>query len=117
MASSYGSQSTGDKPISYVGSKLRMKGKIAAKEALTIAGAFDGEMQAGSQTVTISEGAVVAANIMAAEVSVEGRLRGDVKGNVRIQLTATADVQGKMETRKLSVEEGAVFRGQVDIMT
>ncbi len=117
MDRSYRSQPRGQNSGSYVGKKLRMNGKIAAQEALTIAGSFEGEVRAGSQTVTVSEGAVVAADIKAGEVSVEGKLRGDVKGNARIQLTATADVQGKMETRKLSVEEGAVFRGQVDIMT
>lgn len=58
----------------------------------------------------------VEATIEAAVVSVEGQVRGTVIGRERASLTKSANMVGKLATIEIRVEEGAIFRGQVDYL-
>ncbi len=102
---------------SFVGESLALNGTIVSSGSMTISGRLKGRIEAPSQKLVVSESAHVEANITAGEVMIEGRVRGDVKGSRRATLVSTANLAGKLETRELKVEEGAVFRGQVDIIT
>ena len=94
-----------------------MEGEISAKEDLTISGRFKGAIDIPEEEVIVLESGAVEANITADKVLIQGTVRGNVRGIHRAELTKTADLVGKLETHELRVEEGAVFRGQVDIIT
>lgn len=102
---------------SNIGKHLALNGTIVSSGAMTISGRLKGRIEAPSQELVVSESAQVEANITAGDVMIEGRVRGNVKGSRRATLVSTANLAGKLETRELRVEEGAVFRGQVDIIT
>lgn len=102
---------------SHIGPSLRMKGDIAADGSVSIAGQFEGNIDIPKRAVTVADGARVTANIRANSVQISGKLSGEVQGIERVELTGTADMTGKLQTREIRVEEGAVFRGQVDIIT
>ncbi len=91
-----------------------MVGDLEANESVEIHGAFKGEVRAVGHTVVIAEEARVEATIEAARVSVEGHVRGSVTGHEHASLTQTANMVGKLATAEIRVEEGAIFRGQVD---
>ncbi len=112
-----GSSSANDGEASHIGRTLRMEGSIVAKGDLTVSGRFKGTIEIPSQKVVILREGVVEADIEANQVLIQGTVRGNVKGLERTALTSSADVVGKLETHELRVEEGAVFRGQVDILT
>ncbi len=106
-----------DNENSQLGPSLRLKGDITADGALSIAGQFEGNIDIPKRQVTVSDGAVVKADIRASKVLIRGKVRGNVQGIDRVELTGTADMTGQLQTREIRVEEGAVFRGQVDIIT
>lgn len=102
---------------SYIGKSLRMEGAIAANGDLTISGRFKGTIEIPSKRVIVEREGVVEADVKASQVEIQGTVRGNVTGIKRAALTSSADVVGKLETHELRVEEGAVFRGQVDILS
>ena len=116
MANSSGRKG-GENESSRVGPSLRLKGDITADGALSIAGQFEGNIDIPKRQVTVADGAVVKADIRAGKVLIQGKVRGNVQGIDRVELTGTADMTGQLQTREIRVEEGAVFRGQVDIIT
>ena len=111
------SRPAANKEGSRIGPSLKLKGTVSADENFAIAGEFEGDIDNPKHELVVTEGAVVKANIRASKVQICGKLHGDVQGVNRVELTGTAEMAGKLQTREIRVEEGAVFRGQVDIIT
>ncbi|HEX8618629.1 MAG TPA: polymer-forming cytoskeletal protein, partial [Thermoanaerobaculia bacterium] len=55
------------------------------------------------------------ATVHARNVTVEGRLTGDISADDRVELVASATVDGNIKAPKIVVAEGAKFRGNVDM--
>lgn len=103
---------------SCLGRRTRLKGEIVADEPLLIVGKFQGSIESKSNEVIVAEAAEVEADIVAARVSVSGRVEGSVTGLKAAKFTSTAIMTGKLTTsREFIVEKGAVFRGQVDYIS
>lgn len=102
---------------SLLGPALRFEGVISAEEPLTIGGRFKGRVEAPKHLVVVSSGADVEANIRASRISISGKVRGNVQGIDHVELTETGDLAGQLHTREVRVQDGAVFRGRVDIVT
>ena len=102
---------------SHIGKSVRLNGELEADENLTISGQFKGNIHIPKQQVVVAEKAHVDANIKASDIKIQGHVQGNVDGIQHLELTGTAEVTGKLTTREISVKEGAVFRGQVDIIT
>lgn len=101
---------------SRLGPKMNLQGDLKVDEALAVLGKFEGSIKNPKQTIVIANGAQVSADITAASIEVQGKVRGDIFGVDRIELTSTADLVGKLQTREVRVEEGAVFRGEVNVI-
>lgn len=101
---------------SRIGPKVSLQGDLKVDEALAVLGKFEGSIKNPKQTIVIANGAQVSADITAASIEVQGKVRGDIFGVDRIELTSTADLVGKLQTREVRVEEGAVFRGEVNVI-
>ncbi|MDE0108130.1 MAG: polymer-forming cytoskeletal protein [Bryobacterales bacterium] len=103
---------------SRLGRTTRLVGDIVADEPLLIAGKFKGSIESKSNEVIVAEHAEVEADIVAAKVSVSGRVKGNVTGLKGARFTGTAVMTGKLTTTsEFVVEKGALFRGQVDYMS
>ena len=57
----------------------------------------------------------VEATVHAQNVTVEGKLTGDISADDRVELVASATVDGNIKAPKIVVAEGAKFRGSVDM--
>ena len=101
---------------SRLGPKVRLQGDLKVDEALTVLGKFEGSINNPKQSIVVADTAEVNADITASSIKVEGKVRGNVFGVDRIELTSTADLVGKLQTREVKVEEGAVFRGEVNVI-
>ncbi len=57
----------------------------------------------------------VEAKVHARTVIIEGRVNGDISADERVELVASATVDGNIKAPKIIVAEGARFRGNVDM--
>lgn len=78
---------------------------------LRISGKFEGELEAEG-TLIIGEKAEVKTKIIKGEnITVAGKVKGDIKSSKRLELSAPAKVIGNIETPVLVINEGAVLKG------
>ena len=98
----------------YFGPDGVVDGTISGRESVVIEGTVRGKIQLSSD-LRIGTAARVEATVHAASVMVEGRLTGDVSADDRVELIASAVVDGNLKAPKIIVAEGAKFRGSVDM--
>jgi len=101
---------------SHVGASICIQGEITGDESLTIAGKVEGSVDLPSEQVVVAPEGQVKANINASMISIQGTVHGDVHGSRRVELRKTATLEGNLTTARVFVEEGAMFRGRVDIV-
>ena len=101
---------------SRLGPKVSLQGDLKVNEPLAVLGKFEGTINNPKQPIVIANGAEVKADITGSNIKVQGKVRGNIFGVTRVELTSTADLVGKLQTRDVKVEEGAVFRGEVNVI-
>ncbi len=57
------------------------------------------------------------ADIVAREVVIAGEVIGNVKGRDKIELKKGGSVVGDLTTARLVIEDGAIFKGTIEIGT
>jgi cytoskeletal protein CcmA (bactofilin family) len=86
------------------------EGKLTFEGTVRIDGHFAGEINTEG-TLIIGESAQVEANIKAAIVVVQGRVRGDVVASESLEIRSPARVEGNLATPNLTIEKGSFFEG------
>ena len=97
-----------------VGSTIRIQGTVTSSEEILLDGELVGEL-ALDQRLTISAKGKVEANIKAREVIIGGSVKGNVEASERITLHAGANLVGDVKTGGIVIEDGAYFKGGIDI--
>ena len=97
-----------------IGSTMKIKGDVISKEDMTVDGEVDGKLEA-RERLTIGASGKVDAAIKASEVVVGGTVKGNVEATTRIVLRKGANLVGDVKTAGIVIEDGAYFRGGIDI--
>jgi cytoskeletal protein CcmA (bactofilin family) len=100
--------------ITFFGPNVVVEGTITGNEPVLIEGTIRGEINLASD-LRIGTQARIEAKVHAKNVTVEGKLTGDVTADDRVELVASATVDGNIKAPKIVVAEGARFRGSVDM--
>ena len=100
---------------SYLGPGLQITGEISGNEDLKVDSKVEGLVSIGGFRLTVGPSAHVAAEIIAREAVIAGEVVGDVRASDRIEIKKNASVVGDLTTGKIMVEEGAYFKGSVQI--
>ncbi len=98
-----------------IGRSITIKGEVSGDEDLLIEGRVDGSVNLGQHSVTVGPDGKVKANITGRVVTVEGTVEGDLVAEERVVLRSTANVQGDLTAPRVVLEDGANFRGGVDM--
>jgi len=98
----------------FLGPNVKIEGTITGTEMVTIEGTVTGNIHLGGDLL-IGTKARVEATVHARNVTIEGNLSGDVSADDRVELVASATVDGNIRAPKIVVAEGAKFRGSVDM--
>jgi cytoskeletal protein CcmA (bactofilin family) len=101
---------------SRLGKRLKFVGEITGSEDLQIDGDFGGKIELKDNCLTIGPNAEVEADVHARSIYIAGRLKGNVEAPERIELRKTGALEGDVVTAGIVIEEGAVFRGSIDIV-
>jgi len=102
-------------PTAVIGPKIRFKGELVGEEDLLIQGQVEGTIDLKGHNLTVGEKGVVQANVTAKTVIVEGRVEGDLYGEERVAIRSSSHVQGNIKADRVVLEDGAKFRGSIDM--
>ena len=102
-------------PGSRLTGALTIKGVIQGNEDLLIDARLEGLVHLVGATAVVGENGRVAANITATDITVEGDLSGDLQAADRVRISSTGKTRGSIDCRRLSVEDGAEIRGDVEV--
>ena len=97
-----------------IGSTIVIDGEISGDEALTVQGQVKGKISL-SQALVIEPGAAVEANIESQSVSIAGRVTGNIVARERVDVRAEGKVIGDIRSPRISIADGASFKGNVDM--
>jgi len=98
-----------------IGRSLVIKGEITGAEALFIDGRIEGTVNFPDNRVTVGRNGNVAANITAKEVVIMGKVQGNVEASDRLDIRSEGVLSGDVITHRISVEEGAILKGGVEV--
>ena len=101
-----------NKTKSILVSDVKIKGNITEKESIIIDGEVDGNISA--ERVETFENSKIKGNITSKNTLIGGKLKGDINSD-RVHIRNTADVDGTIKQKILSVEEGSVLKVKTEI--
>jgi cytoskeletal protein CcmA (bactofilin family) len=107
-ASSVGEQAT-------IGKGLFIKGEITGSESLYIDGKIEGTINLPGNRLTVGRNGQVNAAINAREIVVLGKVKGNVAATDRVDIRAEGSLTGDVAAARISIEDGAFFKGGIDI--
>ncbi len=97
-----------------IASGARFEGKISGSVDLMIEGEVIGEI-AVPAIVAVGAGGTVLGPISARVVRVAGKVTGDLRGAERVEVAATAHLEGDIAAPRVTIAEGAFFKGRVEM--
>ena len=91
---------------------MTIEGDSETNGSLRIEGTLRGDVRAG-KSVLIGKNGLLEGNIYAQDVVIAGRVLGSVYAESYLELKATSEISGKIQARRMRVEEGSALQGQV----
>jgi cytoskeletal protein CcmA (bactofilin family) len=110
---SRGTAPTGDQAT--IGKGLFVKGEITGSESLFVDGKVEGSINLPGNRVTVGRNGQVTASISAREIVILGKVRGNVSASDRVDIRAEGALTGDVTAARISIEDGAFFKGGIDI--
>jgi cytoskeletal protein CcmA (bactofilin family) len=98
-----------------LGKNVTVKGQIFAREDLTIDGEVEGTVECHEHRLTIGPNARVQAGLKAREIVIHGSIQGNVEAADKIDIKKEAKLVGDIKTSRIVIEDGAYFKGSIDI--
>jgi cytoskeletal protein CcmA (bactofilin family) len=105
----------GSREEAIIGPSITIRGDVTGDEDLTIQGRIEGTVTLKQHNVSVGPEGKVDASIHARMVTVEGEVKGDLHGQEQVVLRKTARVQGNIQAPRVTLEDGARFRGGIDM--
>ncbi len=98
-----------------IGKAVRVVGQIFTKEDLYVDGDVEGTIESLDNKITIGPNGRVQAGIRAREVVILGQVQGNVEASDKVDIRKEAKLVGDITTARISIEDGALFKGSIDI--
>jgi cytoskeletal protein CcmA (bactofilin family) len=101
--------------VAHIGKSVLVKGELSGSEDLYLDGEVEGSIDLQEHSLTIGPHGRVRANVKARDVVVHGKVDGNVFGTDRVELKRSAVLVGDISTQRIVIEDGAFFKGAIDI--
>jgi cytoskeletal protein CcmA (bactofilin family) len=88
-----------------------IKGSITTASSLTVAGAIEGDINAGGE-IAVLEDAVIKGDVSGPNIKIDGKVEGRISASGRLVIAASGKVYGDISVRSLLIEEGGTLEGQ-----
>jgi cytoskeletal protein CcmA (bactofilin family) len=101
--------------VSTIAAGLKIRGDISGSCHLVVEGEAHGKIHLANGRVTVGPSGRVNADIVAPEIAIEGHVQGNLQARDSIRLGPASHVQGSVLTPRIRIEDGAGFRGKVEM--
>ena len=101
--------------LACIGASLEIKGRISGEEDLQIDGKVEGPVAIRGHRLTVGRSGQLNSEISAREVVVYGKVTGNVNASDRVEIKKDGAVIGDIQTARISIEDGAIFKGRIEI--
>ena len=99
----------------FLGRTIVAQGQLTSGEDLLIEGKFEGTINLEEHCLTVGSEGHVKAEIRARQVVIQGSVTGNVAAREKIEIRRTGHVVGDLIAATVAIEEGAYFKGSIDI--
>jgi cytoskeletal protein CcmA (bactofilin family) len=99
-----------------LGQTVVLRGELSANEDLLIEGQFEGTISLEDHRLTIGADGQVKAEIRARQVVILGTVSGNVVAREKVEIRRSGHVVGDLKAGAIAIEEGAYFKGSIDIL-
>ncbi len=101
--------------VAHIGKSVVIKGELSGSEDLYLDGEVEGTIELQRSALTIGPNGRIRAHINAREVIIHGKVDGNIRGTEKVELKRTAVLVGDIQTQRITIEDGAYFKGGIDI--
>jgi cytoskeletal protein CcmA (bactofilin family) len=97
-----------------IGAGITIEGEVTTDEDVVVQGTVRGKVSA-REAVSVEAGAVVEADIVGGPLSCAGLITGNITSSDRVDLQTGARVVGNVKAARITIADGAQFKGNVDM--
>jgi len=101
--------------FAHIGKSVIIKGELSGSEDLYVDGVVEGTVELQSNSLVVGHNGQVRAKVNAKNVTVQGRVEGNIRAAERVELRKSSVIVGDIATQRIAIEEGAYFKGKIDI--
>jgi cytoskeletal protein CcmA (bactofilin family) len=101
--------------VAVIGSSIHINGDLRGDEDLRIEGNVSGTVELKNSVLTIGKEGKVKAGVFAKAIAVDGETKGDLYATERVSIHVNARVQGNIFAPRVSIEDGAHFKGSIEM--
>ena len=99
-----------------IGRAVTIKGDVFSNEDLYVDGALEGRIELPAHKLTIGPNCTIKTGVIqAATVVILGIVQCDVNARDKVEIRKDAALTGNIKTARIVIEDGAYFKGDVDI--
>jgi cytoskeletal protein CcmA (bactofilin family) len=97
-----------------IGAGITIDGEVTSDEDVVVQGTLRGKLVA-KESVSVEQGGSVEADISGGPVAVAGSVTGNITSTDRVDLQNGAKVVGNVKATRITIADGAQFKGNVDM--
>lgn len=101
--------------VAHIGKSVIIRGELSGSEDLYLDGEVEGNIDLRNHNLVIGPNGRVRANIQAKDVVIQGKVDGNITGIDKVELKKSAMLNGDINTQRIVIEDGAFFKGAIDI--
>ncbi|TFG86775.1 MAG: polymer-forming cytoskeletal protein [Chromatiales bacterium] len=98
-----------------IGPSIQIEGTLRGQEDVSIEGEVTGTIHLQNNTLTVGAQGKIKADVYANTIYVEGSTEGDLFGSEQVIIRKSAKVRGNITSPRVSLEDGATFKGSIEM--
>jgi cytoskeletal protein CcmA (bactofilin family) len=101
--------------VAHIGKSVIIKGELSGSEDLYLDGEVEGSIELRGHSLVIGPNGRIRANVHAKDIVVHGKVDGNLRATEKVELKKSALLNGDIFTQRIVIEDGAFFKGAIDI--
>ena len=101
--------------VGHIGKSVVIRGELTGNEDLYLDGEIEGNIDLRDHKLVIGPNGKIKATITARDIVLHGRVEGNISATERVELKKSCTLVGDVSTMRIVIEDGAFFKGAIDI--